>query len=156
MKPPSVTVRGLSTAGSYVTATVMPDRRVALLTVIGTLYGPPPTRNGVSGGVTMICACPIPALVTGTSGVDVDAAALTGAVPDAAGAGGGTAAGAGAAEAPPGGGGGAGAGCGGVGVTTNPGTGDVPGGTCNVGGAGGGGCTPTPGVTGSAAMRGGG
>src|SRR5262249_9430994 len=102
----------------------------------------------------MICACPIPALVTGTSGTDGDAAAFAGAAPDAAAAGG--TAGKGVAVAPPGGGGGGGAGSGGGGVTTNPGTGDVPGGTCNVGGAGGGGCTPTPGVTGSGAMSGGG
>src|SRR5215831_899310 len=120
MKPPSVTVRGLRSAGSYVTATVTVDRRVALLTVIGTLYGPPPTRNGVAGGVTMICARPMPALVTGASAGE---AAAFAAVAGGALAAGGGAAGAGAAEAPPpggGGGGGGGAGSGGVGVTTNP------------------------------------
>ena len=98
----------------------MPEIRDALVIVIGTLYGPPPTRNGVAGGVTRIWAWPIPALAGGTSvGVGLELVVGYGNV------GGVTAA------APPGGGGGGGggAGSGGAGVTTKPGTGDEPGGT---------------------------
>src|SRR5262245_15449538 len=113
----------------------MPEMRDAFAIVIGTLYGPPPTRNGVAGGVMSTCAWPIP-VVGGCTSV---AAGLGG-----VGLGVGTATGGGTAAAP--GGGGGGCGSGGAGVTTNPGTGDVPGGTCMIGGEGGGGCgTTTPG-----------
>ena len=45
MKLPSCTVRTRSSAGSNVSVSVMVDSREALATEIGTVYGPPPTRN---------------------------------------------------------------------------------------------------------------
>src|SRR5262249_62305542 len=100
--------------------------RDALVIVMGTLYGPPPTRNGVAGGVTSTCAWPIPAVGGCTSaGVGLGAAGL-GVVAGAGTAGGGTAAALG--------GGGGGWGSGGAGGPANPAPGRVAGGTRTAGG----------------------
>ena len=47
MKLPSCTVRTRSIAGSKVSVSVIVDSRDALVIEIGTVYGPPPTRNVV-------------------------------------------------------------------------------------------------------------
>ncbi|HEY2906270.1 MAG TPA: hypothetical protein VGJ29_10260, partial [Vicinamibacterales bacterium] len=46
------------------------DSREAFTTEIGTVYGPPPTRNAVPGGVMITCAAPRPGevVVSGVTG----------------------------------------------------------------------------------------
>src|SRR5262249_22171369 len=56
MKLPSCTLRTRSAAGLKVIVTETFERRDAFDTEIGTVYGPPPTRNSVPGGVSRICA----------------------------------------------------------------------------------------------------
>src|SRR5262245_59829811 len=56
MNVPSVAVRTRSSAGLYVIVSVTVEIRDALLIDSGTLYGPPPTRNSVPGGVVMTWA----------------------------------------------------------------------------------------------------
>src|SRR5438128_401957 len=75
MKLPSCTVRTRSTAGLKVIVSVMVVTRVAPEIESGTLYGPPPTRNGAVGGARMTCADPMPGDVIGASGVGCAAAA---------------------------------------------------------------------------------
>src|SRR5690242_19154476 len=67
MNPPSVTERTRSRAGSKASVIEIVERRDALLIEMGTVYGPPPTRTGVPGGVTTTIAAPNPAVVTGAS-----------------------------------------------------------------------------------------
>src|SRR6478736_2628254 len=88
MNVPSCAVRTRSTFGLYVTVSVITERRATLLIEIGTVYGPPATRNSVPGGVTITCAVAAPA------GVGPGAAAGGGAVMSRGGF---------AATAPPGG-----------------------------------------------------
>src|SRR5262245_8971525 len=105
----------------------MVDRRDTLSTEIGTVYGPPPTRNVVPGGVTMTCAEP-------TTGED-ESPGVGGGVYGAGGAGGGSCgAGAGTGAATAGAVAGAAAAAFAVfgGTTTVPGTGDEPGGGARV------------------------
>src|SRR6478736_1321308 len=55
MNMPSCTLRTRSTFGLNVTVSVSVETRDTLLIEIGTVYGPPATRNS-PGGVTRICA----------------------------------------------------------------------------------------------------
>src|SRR5262245_2713243 len=121
---------------------VIVDIRFAFDTVTGTVYGPPPTRNVVLDGVTMICAWPIPgdeapaSVADGAFGFGIGAFGLgtgafgfgtgafgfgMGGAADACGCGGGG----GAGDVPPTFGDGVTTG---GGTTTVPGTGVVPGG----------------------------
>src|SRR5436190_5948571 len=52
MKLPSCTVRTRTTAGLNVIVNDIDESRVALVTEIGSVYGPPPTRNSADGGET--------------------------------------------------------------------------------------------------------
>jgi hypothetical protein len=56
MKLPSWTARTRSADGLNVTVSDRPDRRDAFVADRATVYGPPPTRKSVPGGVTTICA----------------------------------------------------------------------------------------------------
>src|SRR5262245_14071600 len=56
MKVPSCTLRTRNTFGLNVIVSVIIDRRLTLPMEIGTVYGPPLTRNSVPGGVTITCA----------------------------------------------------------------------------------------------------
>src|SRR5438093_11148227 len=56
MKLPSCTARTRSAAGLKVIVSVTLDTRDAPVIDTGTVYGPPPTRNSVPGGVTSTCA----------------------------------------------------------------------------------------------------
>src|SRR3954451_1930109 len=128
MKLPSLTTRTRSKAGLYVNVSVIDDSRLASVIEIGTVYGPPPTRNVVPGGDRITCAEPMPGVVVGSAGgVAACAGAAAGGASAAAG---GVAVPAGGVPAVPGGGG-AGAGVG-AGTTTVPGTGVDPGGDPSV------------------------
>src|ERR1019366_1164716 len=71
MKLPSCTMRTRRSAGLNVSVSVTVESRVAPTTEIGTVYGPPPTRNAVEGGERITCAEPTPADVIGASGAGV-------------------------------------------------------------------------------------
>src|SRR4051794_17699697 len=58
MNVPPVTCRTRNTLGLNVSVNVMVDRRDTLLIEIGTVYGPPATRNSVPGVVISSCAAP--------------------------------------------------------------------------------------------------
>src|SRR5437763_5568812 len=141
MKLPSCTARTRRIAGSKVSVSVIVVMRAAPLIEIGTVYGPPPTRNVVPGGDSTTCADPIPGDVVGVSAAGGWAA--TGGVVVAGGgvtAGGVSMTGGGGAAA----GGGVVTGGVGGGASTVPGTGVVPGGSVTTavapgGGAAGGG-----------------
>src|SRR5215470_1943791 len=60
MKLPSFTLRTRSFVGSNVSVNVSVEMRVASVIEMGTVYGPPPTRNIGPGGEMMICAAPTP------------------------------------------------------------------------------------------------
>ncbi|PYR06337.1 MAG: hypothetical protein DMG00_19305 [Acidobacteria bacterium] len=138
MNVPSFTLRTRSFVASNVSVSVSVERRVASVIEIGTVYGPPPTRNVGPGGDRMICADPMPGVVVGpgatgsaAGGVAVVGAGVAGAVVGAAGAApGGAGVGAGCAA------GSAGTAttfggvcCCGCGTGTVPGTGVDPGGS---------------------------
>src|SRR5581483_5299869 len=123
MKLPSLTLRTRSFVGSNVSVSVKVEMRAASEIEIGTVYGPPPTRNVGPVGEMMICAAPIPGDCVGTAaGSAVVGVGL-----------GGTVAGAGFTAAAWGGGGTTmfDGGCVwvGCGASTTPGTGVDPGGT---------------------------
>ena len=67
MKLPSCTLRTRSSAGSKVSVSVMVDSRETFVIEIGTVYGPPPTRNVARGGDRTTCAVPNPGDVTGSA-----------------------------------------------------------------------------------------
>src|SRR5204862_5951071 len=60
MKLPSCTARTRMIAGSNVSVSVIVEIRVAPVTEIGTVYGPPPTRNVVPDGESSTWADPMP------------------------------------------------------------------------------------------------
>src|SRR5205085_536537 len=95
------------------------DSRDALTTEIGTVYGPPPTRNAVPGGDRITCADPTPWVAVTVPGVPGGVVAVGGVCAVGAGAAGGgaTAAACGVCGAGVGAGSGGGAGAG-VGVGT--------------------------------------
>src|SRR5258705_3411659 len=113
MKLPSCTARTRNAAGLKVMVNDNPDSRDELVAEIATVYGPPPTRKSVPGGVTMTCA---PAGAT----ADGDAVGAAGGAPPAAGGNG----------APP-----CTAGAGAAVTAVVPGTGELPGGMIETPGA---------------------
>src|SRR4051812_16392942 len=60
MKLPSLTARTRSIAGSKVIVSAIIESRDTFVIDTGTVYGPPPTRNVVPGGVRITCAEPNP------------------------------------------------------------------------------------------------
>ena len=67
MKLPSCTARTRTIAGSKVSVNVIVVIRVAPVIEIGTVYGPPPTRNVVPDGDRITCADPMPGETVGVS-----------------------------------------------------------------------------------------
>src|SRR5438034_2252231 len=146
MKLPSSTARTRRIAGSKVNVSVIVVIRVAPVIEIGTVYGPPPTRNVVPDGESTTCAEPIPGDTVGVS-----------ATGGCTGAGGGCTAGGVSTTGGGGTGGGVAAGGVGGGAATVPGIGVDPGGrvtTAVVVPAAGG--APAGGLSGGGAMSGGG
>src|SRR5580658_7049422 len=83
MKLPSWRLRTRSSVGSNVTVSEMVESLDTFEIEIGTVYGPPPTRNTAPGGVMATWAAPTPAVVIGSE-PDGGAAAVRGgaAAPD--------------------------------------------------------------------------
>ena len=128
MKLPSCTVRTRSFVASNVMVSVIVETRDAPEIEIGTTYGPPPMRNVVPLGDTMICAWPMPG--------DVAAGSVAGGAAVCPGVAGGVAAGC------------AGVGCAGVagGVVGSVGVAGVGGAAAGGGVAAGGGASTVPGT----------
>jgi hypothetical protein len=117
MKLPSLTERTRKSDGSNVSVRVTVESRAALMTEIGTVYGPAPTRIAPPGGVTTTWADPRAVAADGAgggTGGSCGAAAAGGVAGFCAVAGGGGVPGTG------------------VGTNTVPGTGVLPGGVNTV------------------------